>query len=346
MTYSNWREELFEGKAKVFKTAFGVARKVFKGRPASINYRVTRGKNFKLVDRYKDVASTIQYPQRAQNPYANFRPDTTKNMTAIPNKVRDSYYTTGRGSFIGQKYNVLDPNQFRAISNVKGKIYKPSDKLLKKDISKIAIARKKGLLQGDDEFKSLVDMRKSEFNKQKELYDKQIQKYKRDSYRDPKTGIEYEIPEQVAVAALKGGSKLIPALMTGIGAAGTILQSRRAKKARKPYGKKDTTKTSKSSKEDMLKRVRDAQERINNEMNPDLNRPTDLDTFIGKKVDKATKKRMNKPENQFEDAVPTNNVGDGQIAGTVEAGDNPPVKKKKRYIYGGRGSRKMWMSNK
>ena len=45
-------------------------------------------------------------------------------------------------------------------------------------------------------------------------------------------------------------------------------------------------------------------------------------------------------------AAPTNNVGGGQIAGTVEAGDNPPVKKKKRYIYGGAGSRKMWMNNK
>ena len=45
-------------------------------------------------------------------------------------------------------------------------------------------------------------------------------------------------------------------------------------------------------------------------------------------------------------AAPTNSVGGGQIAGTVEAGDNPPVKKKKRYIYGGTGSRKMWMKNK
>jgi hypothetical protein len=44
-----------------------------------------------------------------------------------------------------------------------------------------------------------------------------------------------------------------------------------------------------------------------------------------------------------EDAI-ANTVGGGQIAGTVEAGDDPPVrKKKKRYIYGGRGSRKMWM---
>ena len=42
-----------------------------------------------------------------------------------------------------------------------------------------------------------------------------------------------------------------------------------------------------------------------------------------------------------------NNVGGGQIAGTAEAGDDPPVKKKKKtYAYGGRGSRKMWMSNK
>ena len=45
-------------------------------------------------------------------------------------------------------------------------------------------------------------------------------------------------------------------------------------------------------------------------------------------------------------ASPTNNVSGGQIAGTREAGDDPPVKKKKRYIYGGRGSRKMWLTNK
>ena len=50
----------------------------------------------------------------------------------------------------------------------------------------------------------------------------------------------------------------------------------------------------------------------------------------------------------YEEAMvaPTNNVGSGKIAGTKEAGDNPPVrKKKKRYIYGGRGSRRMWMQD-
>jgi|TARA_B100000035_G_scaffold219652_1_gene188481 hypothetical protein len=42
---------------------------------------------------------------------------------------------------------------------------------------------------------------------------------------------------------------------------------------------------------------------------------------------------------------PTNNVGGGQIAGTKEAGDDPPVpKKRKKYIYM-KGVRKMWKPN-
>lgn len=45
-----------------------------------------------------------------------------------------------------------------------------------------------------------------------------------------------------------------------------------------------------------------------------------------------------------EEGSPTMSMGHGQIAGSVEAGDDPPVrKKKKKYIYGGKGSRKMWM---
>tara|TARA_B100001093_G_scaffold509619_1_gene573996 strand:+ start:179 stop:370 length:192 start_codon:yes stop_codon:yes gene_type:complete len=44
-----------------------------------------------------------------------------------------------------------------------------------------------------------------------------------------------------------------------------------------------------------------------------------------------------------EDVPPTNNIGGGKIAGSVEAGDDPPVrlKKKKKYIYM-KGVRKMW----
>ena len=41
---------------------------------------------------------------------------------------------------------------------------------------------------------------------------------------------------------------------------------------------------------------------------------------------------------------PTNNVGGGKIAGTVEAGDDPPVRKKKKYIYQ-KGVRKLWKQN-
>ena len=44
--------------------------------------------------------------------------------------------------------------------------------------------------------------------------------------------------------------------------------------------------------------------------------------------------------------APTNNVGSGHIASTVEAGDDPPVskkKQKKQYWSGGRGARRQWM---
>ena len=46
-----------------------------------------------------------------------------------------------------------------------------------------------------------------------------------------------------------------------------------------------------------------------------------------------------------EEGAPTMNVGAGNIAGTTEAGDDPPVnkKKKKKYIYG-TGYRKLWQA--
>ena len=42
--------------------------------------------------------------------------------------------------------------------------------------------------------------------------------------------------------------------------------------------------------------------------------------------------------------IPANNASSGNIAGLPP--DSPPVKKKKKYIYGGHGSRKMWLTNK
>ena len=193
-----------------------------------------------------------------------------------------------------------------------------------------------------------------------------------------------EFQEGVAALALKGGSKLIPALMTGIGAAGTIMQARKYRtRTNKNVSNKPKRKIS-----DREKKIFDSQKDYTMQKGSDehttkglikrgdkftkqttrgtsknsdagyVTEPTieKSPTFTGR-VDptkgaptpkRTTFKKSTKltPENQFEDAAPTNNVGGGQIAGTVEAGDDPPAKKKKRYIYGGRGSRKMWMNNK
>ena len=46
----------------------------------------------------------------------------------------------------------------------------------------------------------------------------------------------------------------------------------------------------------------------------------------------------------FYEELMANNASSGNIAGLPH--DDPPVNKKKKYIYGGRGSRKMWMNNK
>ena len=58
-------------------------------------------------------------------------------------------------------------------------------------------------------------------------------------------------------------------------------------------------------------------------------------------------KIINIVRNLREQAVmgaPTNAVGTGQIAGTKEAGDDPPVRKKKKYIYQ-KCLRKMWKTD-
>ena len=47
----------------------------------------------------------------------------------------------------------------------------------------------------------------------------------------------------------------------------------------------------------------------------------------------------------LKEEAPTMNLGAGKIAGTVEAGDDPPVRKKKRYIYG-TGLRKNWLQKR
>ena len=176
-----------------------------------------------------------------------------------------------------------------------------------------------------------------------------------------------QFQEGVASLAIKGGSKLIPALMTGIGAAGTIMQSTKKdddvikpksgeitkqrellKKAEKKITKPKKGEKKKAKKVvDTFKKVRkiEGKTMMRNKEDMEILKkgPGDLvpdakKTYLRKLLDNLRKEEVM--------AAPTNSVGGGQIAGTVEAGDDPPAKKKKRYIYGGRGSRKMWLNNK
>ena len=163
-----------------------------------------------------------------------------------------------------------------------------------------------------------------------------------------------EFQEGVAALAV-GGSKLIPALMTGIGAAGTIMQAKRKYKTRN----NPTARTSKRRIGNMEKEYhkKEQGDRSNDMIVAKQGEAQKQNKLIDKyeKKQKSTENNLKRrnfvkrlkgdiPEEAM--TAPTNNVGGGKIAGTVEAGDDPPVKKKKRYIYGGKGSRKMWMNNK
>ena len=53
---------------------------------------------------------------------------------------------------------------------------------------------------------------------------------------------------------------------------------------------------------------------------------------------------LSKNKNSIPEEAIANNASSGAIAGLPP--DQPPMRKKKRYIYGGTGSRKMWMNNK
>ena len=132
--------------------------------------------------------------------------------------------------------------------------------------------------------------------------------------------------------------------MTGIGAAGTIMQARKGKRKLSRAEKRLHDREMNVRDNDMIKARRGEADKQN------------------KLIDKYEKKFKSQQEKSFrknvtkglkggeviqdEFSAPTNNVGGGQIAGTVEAGDDPPKKKCKTYAYGGRGSRKMWMNNK
>ena len=158
-----------------------------------------------------------------------------------------------------------------------------------------------------------------------------------------------------AAPAIAGASKyVIPLLMTGIGAAGTIMQARKYKTRNNPEGKRKKRKLGAMEKSYHKKELGDR----SNDMIVARRGEADKQNKLIDKYEKkyTSQQQKNTRRNiirglkggniQDEYSAPTNNVGGGQIAGTVEAGDDPPKKKCKTYAYGGRGSRKMWMNNK
>jgi hypothetical protein len=160
---------------------------------------------------------------------------------------------------------------------------------------------------------------------------------------DPTEKFATEGAMAIPVAGI--ASKVLPAAAATVGAIGTMMQAR----------KKGKRKLSAAEKKLFDKSQRDTDQR------GDLikSNPGEIDKQ-NKLIDRYSKRHKTpKQKNdtqkflkglargeiiQDEFSAPTNNVGGGKIAGTVEAGDDPPVKKKKRYIYGGTGSRKMWLA--
>ena len=154
-----------------------------------------------------------------------------------------------------------------------------------------------------------------------------------------------QFQEGIAAAVIKGG-KLIPTLMTGIGAAGTIMQI----KNNQGPGIKDGSGTKKGGVWDNLPKGRSGNKNLTGiakevmrKRNKDILKKYIKDKYGNR--DKLTGGTL--PEEMMGGGAPTNNVGGGQIAGTVEAGDDPPVKKKRKVWNKGnkymKGSRKQWM---
>ena len=166
----------------------------------------------------------------------------------------------------------------------------------------------------------------------------------------------------MAIPAAAGiASKVLPAAAATIGAVGTMMQAKRKYRTRLNPGKRNSGRVlSPAEKKIFDKSQRDTDQKVNTDVTPRekvkqkiLDRRKKDRQERNKKPNRIQSDRrrllrgMAKGEVMLDQFTPTNNVGGGQIAGTVEAGDNPPVKKKKKtYAYGGRGSRKMWMNNK
>ena len=118
-------------------------------------------------------------------------------------------------------------NQFKQDMN-EGKVnlLKGAIKFLAKGVKKYPVAGAVGMGAGTGINYLLI---KNSLKKRKPKLDKDSEKFLNSG----------EFQESVAATAIKGGSKLIPALMTGIGAAGMIMQARKRKVPKDSEGMPD-----------------------------------------------------------------------------------------------------------
>ena len=160
-----------------------------------------------------------------------------------------------------------------------------------------------------------------------------------------KTFAEFQEAALAIPAAAGVISKVLPAAAATIGAVGTMMQAKRKYRTRLNPGKRNSGRVlSPAEKKIFDKSQRDTDQKVTDQ------KPRDK--VVKKILDRNAKKnkeRMKIPnriqsdrrrllrgiakgEVMLDQFTPTNNVGGGQIAGTVEAGDNPPVKKKRPPI--------------
>ena len=160
-------------------------------------------------------------------------------------------------------------------------------------------------------------------------------------------------------------SKVLPAAAATIGAVGTMMQAKRKYRTRLNPGKRSSGRVlSPAEKKLFDKAQRDTDQKVTDQ------KPRDkvVKKILDRKYEK-NRERMKIPnriqsdrrrllrgiargEVMLDQFIPTNNASSGNIAGLPP--DSPPVKnkrgsgmknrKKKKYAYGGRGSRKMWMT--
>ena len=341
-----------------------------------------------LKKRAGDVAKVLTFPfhKRKKDPTEKFA---TEGVASLAEKLSDKEYK--EVDALLNRDTLLRGNLIKNFPQ-RGKF----ETMKARDTFRRIKKNKDGKLRIDRGTEKKIKVNRETVSKNfPELSKKPAKKYPKYYTLPPIRSIDDRLKEKEAikkkyategVAALAvGGSKLIPALMTGIGAAGTYLQTRRGRPEggeAKRYKKKNPNKKRKISRQQQ--KIIDLEnrrgEKLNNPANKVQNKirttePKDrvnIDSPRTKSDDvlinpspgeakkefnlltKYLKKQRSVQGNTYlkkkgieeEMATPTNSTGPA-VPGTGDDSSTVVVKKKKKtYAYGGRGSRKMWMNNK